>query len=211
MGIKKRGIVNKKRKAILTDAKWLIVRNYAVGEAKPLLQEVRKRKKGDKFRKALINYLIVRTVSIFEIFHINMAYDCTSSRRRNARKLFTEIKTNATIADQIISSFSFMDLEQVNQVFSTMLDTDFFTEIKNQSVRYAPDYYIEREHISHTRLLHKNWDYVCSIFDIRHDIVHHNKPVDLKYSEIRDLIGGLMEFMMCSLMIIPHKLTLPKF
>jgi len=69
VGIKKRGIVNKKRKAILTDAKWLIVRNYAVGEAKPLLQEVRKRKKGDKFRKALINYLIVRTVSISSLMH----------------------------------------------------------------------------------------------------------------------------------------------
>ena len=199
---KKRGLFDKKKRNVLRkSALWPLVRYYAVYEAKPLLEKIRKKEVDKNTRKLFMNYLIVRTVTIFEIFLINYAYR-RAKGNRNARKLFTDIKTNVSLGDQVISTFSFVKLEDLDQVFSTLLDIDFLKEIKKESVEYAPNYQFEREQIPYTKPLHKNWNFVCKIFDLRHGIVHRDKLVDLKYSEIKNLVGGLFQFMMCSHMIL---------
>ena len=43
--------------------------------------------------------------------------------------------------------------------------------------------------------------YVKKKFEIRHDIIHHNKLVNPKYSELRNMIEGIMQFLMCALMV----------
>ena len=199
---KKRGVFDKKKKIALSDAHlWPIVRRFALSEVHPLLKKIKNNEVDDKTRKVFINYLIVRTVSIFEIFLMNQAHRLAKKDKRKTRKLFTDIKINASIEDQVISAFSYMKLENINQVFSALLDVDFLTEIKKESVVYAPNYQYESEQIPYTKPLHKNWDSVSKIIELRHNIVHHNKLVDLKYGEIKNLIGSLLQFMMCSLMV----------
>jgi len=202
MANKKRGAYDKKKTDILTqDPLWPIVRRFAASEVHPLLKQIKNNEVDDKTRKVFINYLIVRTVSIFEIFLMNQAHRLAKKDKRKTRKLFSEIKTNASIEDQVISAFSYMKLENINQVFSALLDMDFLSKIKKESVEYAPNYQYEVEQIPYTKPLHKNWDSVSKIIELRHDIVHHNKLVDLKYGEIKNLIGSLLQFMMCSVMV----------
>lgn len=177
------------------------LKTFAMGEAQPLLREIKNRKQGDKVRKALVNYLITRTVTIFEIYLLNEAHRLSKKDQEKTKKLFTDIKTNFSLEDQLVSTYSFTKLEDIDHVFSILLDKQYLTEIKKESIEYAPNYCYEDVHIKRTNPLHKNWDYVCKIFELRHDIVHHNKLVDLKYSDIRNLIGGIIQFLLCSMMV----------
>jgi len=203
MGKKKRGIYDKKKTDILSqDPLWPIVRRYAVSEVHPLMKKIKNNEVDDKLRLVLINYLIVRTVTIFEVFLMNHAHRLATKNKTKTRELFSVIEEIASIEDQVISSFSFTRLKDVNRVFSTLMGADFLSKIKAESVIYAPDYQYEQEQIPYTKPLHKNWDNVCTIFDLRHKIVHKNKLVDLKYSEVKNLVGGLLQFMMCTTMVV---------
>jgi len=197
---KKRGSYNKiKKNAIRPGSLWPLVRQFANQEAKPILELTKNPKINAHHRKALMNYLVVRTVTIFEMFLLNEAHRLAKKDRRKTKKLFTHIQTNASIEDQLISVYSFTKLSDVDHVFSTLLDKKFLAEIKNQSIQYAPDYSYEPAHIPYTKPLHNNWDFVCKIFELRNGIVHHNRLVNFaKYSEIRNLIGGIIQFLMCS-------------
>ncbi len=118
MADKKRGTFSKRKKnALFNENLYLHLRRHAKKEVIPILKEIRTRKKNDKVRIALSNHLIVKAVSMFEIFLLNQA--C-----RKSRQLFSQIQTNATISDQVISSFSFMNLDDVNTVFSVLLGVD---------------------------------------------------------------------------------------
>ncbi len=199
---KKRGVFSERKKKA-SGKSWITVKNFVLGEAKPLLAEIKKRKINDPIRRSLTNYLIVRTVTIFEVHHLSHALRLAKQHPRKARKLFSDLKTNATIADQVISSFNFSNIEDVKHVFSTILNENYFDEIMKESVIYGPYYWMEHEHIPQTRRLHENWNDIVKIFEYRNDIVHNNKLVDLKFKEIRDLIGGLLDFLLCSILIIP--------
>lgn len=200
---KKRGKFSEQnKKAIYEGKEYPRIRGFSNHEVKPLLREIQ-RTTNDSVRKALTNYLIIRTVTIFETYLITEAYKLSKKNKKNAQQLFSDIKVGVPLHDQVISAFSFTNLNDVNYVFSTLLDLEFLQEIKQESIRYEPDYFLEDAHIKRTKPLHKNWDFVCSIFQLRHDIVHHNKLVELKYSEIRNLIGGVLQFLMCVIMVIP--------
>lgn len=199
---KKRGIFDKRKKNALFNGRLYprLVR-YTSREITPILKEIKLRKKNDKVRIALSNYLIVKAVSVFENFLLNQAYRL-SKRNSRSKKLFSQIQTNATISDQIISSFSFMNLDDVNHVFSVLLDVDdYLEEIKSESVRYADSYQYEYAHIKYTNPFHKNWNIFLKVFEIRHDIVHHNRQHVFDYSQIRNFVGTINQFLMCSMMV----------
>ena len=92
---------------------------------------------------------------------LNEAHRLAKRDKRKTKKLFTDIKTNATLEDQVISAYSFTKIENVDTVFSALLNIKFLEEIKKESVRYAPDYFYELEHVKYTKPLHKNWENVC--------------------------------------------------
>lgn len=199
---KKRGIFDKrKKKALVGGHLYPRLKQFSILEAQPILKEIKKRKKGDKIRIFLTNYLIVRSVSIFENFLLNEAYRLTKGNRRS-KELFSSIQTNASLADQVISTYSFMKLDEVNRVFSALLHIEnFLSAIKEESIEYAPDYSLEDAHIKNTNPLHKNWDTFLKIFDLRHDIIHHNKHFNLDYTNIRNYVGIIIQFLLCSITV----------
>jgi len=200
---KKRGTFSKqKKKAIHEGKEYPRIRDFSKLEAKPLLKEIQNRSKNDPVRTALINYLIIRTVTVFETFLLTEAYKLSKKKKDKTKKLFTDVKVDIPLSEQVISTFSFTNLENVHEVFSTLLDIDFLKEIQEESIRYEDNYFYEDAHIKRTKPLHKNWNAVCSIFELRHDIVHHNKLVKLGYSEIRNLVGGIIQFLLCAIMIV---------
>ncbi len=118
-----------------------------------------------------------------------------------AKMLFSKVRSDVPLDHQLASSFNFADINIVNHVMTKLLGKDFLKEVYDESIEYYPDYYLEREHITYTRALHNNWESVLKIFEYRNEIIHHNKLYDFKYSEIRNLIGGTLQFIMCSLAV----------
>lgn len=199
---KKRGRFEKqKKKALFSGYEYPELRRFSGTEAKPILEEIKKRRKNDKIRIHLANYLIVRSVTMFEVFLLNQAYR-KSKRNPRAKKLFSHIQTNGTIAEQVISSFSFMNLDDINNVFSILLNIDdYLEEIKKESIWYADSYSYEDAHIKYTNPLHKNWNVFLKVFELRHDIIHHNKHYVFNYFEIRNFVGMIIQFLMCSISV----------
>jgi len=191
----------RKAQARRTDSPYREIKIFKPQEVDPILSDIKNRKKGDPIRKALCNYLIVRTVSIFEFYMLNSAGRIADNDKVSAKKLFTKIRSDIPVGHQIASSFNFADISVVNDVMTKLLGKDFLKAVYNQSIEYYPDYYLEMEHVTYTRALHNNWEKVLKIFDYRNNIVHQNRLYDFKYSEIRNLIGGTLQFIMCSLMV----------
>ena len=66
---KKRGVFSPaKKQAIQRGILYPKLRYFAITEAKPLLKQIKAKKINDIERKSLTNYLIIRAVTIFEIF-----------------------------------------------------------------------------------------------------------------------------------------------
>ena len=191
-----------KARARTSNLPYPYVKIFVRNEAKPVLAEIKRRESNDRMRKILVNYLIVRAVSIFEYFLLNEAGKLADLDKTTASELFTFVRLDKPIGDQVVSTFSFTNLKEVDHVFSTLKGIDFLNAIKKESTDYYLDYYLEDEQIPYTKSLHKNWDNVMRVFDYRHDIVHHNKLFNLSYKEIRDLVGGTLQFLMCSIMVI---------
>lgn len=203
MSNKKRGSTDKRKlQAIKKDPIYSHVYDFAICEAKPLLQEIRNRKKSDKLRGVFFNYLIVRTVTILEVFLINEAYQLAKENRKQARKLFSHLQVGSTLADQIVSTNSFMKLDDIDNVFSTLLGIRFLDEVKKESKQDSRYFSIEPIHIEHSKFLHENWDSVFKIFDYRHLIVHRGETLTGNYTDIRDLIGGVIQFILIVTLMI---------
>ena len=195
-------IDNKKIKAIKdSDVLWWIVRGYTRYELHPLLKEIRKKNHDEIIKISLMNYLIVRTITVFESFMLNLAVRYVREHKETAMKLLNNPDLDK-IAEQLVSTHSFMNKDEINRVFSSFLGKDFFIEIKNQSIEYATDYCYEEEHIHWASPLHKNWDKFEAIFEIRNDIVHHNKLFNLPWKPFRDMIESVLDFMMCSTLVL---------
>lgn len=180
---------------------YMMLSQFSNSEAKPFLEEIKNRRQGDKVRKVLVNYLIIRTVTICEMFLLNQAHRLAKNNPKKAEKLLPNVDPNVPVEEQLLRKYGYMRLEKIDLVFSTLLGKHFLSEIKADSVKYAPDYYLESAHIRYTTPLYKNWNKVVKIFVLRHDIVHQNNLVDLKYTDIRNVIGGMIQFLMSSIIV----------
>ena len=209
MSRKRKGRIDKhKQQALIIGRVWPTVRRYANIEAKPILIEIKNRtRKTDQIvRKALINYMIIRSMAMLEHFLVN-----------ELKKFVDQYTNKIDLADFItnpsdfkkdskskvlISSFSYSNPKDIQFVFSRLLHINFFDEIKQESKEYAPYFSLEQEHIPYTKPIHKNWNELMQIFKLRHDIVHHNKLVNLQYHKIRNFVGGMMHMVHCADMVI---------
>lgn len=203
MSNKKRGSFSKtKLQAIIRDPIYSSVYYFAKDEVKPLLKEIKKRKKSDKIRSVFFNYLIIRAVTILEVFLANEAYQLAKENREQARELFSDLKVGIPVADQVVSTHSFMSLDDIDLVFSKLLKNDFFDEVKKEAKLHSEYFSIEPVHIEHSKLLHRNWNSIFKIFDYRHSIVHRGKTLKGNYADIRDLVGGIIQFMLIVTLMI---------
>lgn len=199
---KKRGNVSRtKIEAIRQYNTYSTTVRFVKFEAIPLLEQLKNQ--NDKLlNKTITNYLIVRAVTIFENHHLNIANYWGDVNKFKMSELFNEVRIDRPLGEQVVSQFSFINPKDVNRVFSTLLDVDFFEKVKTESKQNGQNYSDESAHIKYTKRLHTNWESVLSIFEKRNQIVHRNKLFYLKYSELRDLIGGLMDFILYSLVIL---------
>jgi len=191
----------RKAKARTTDFPYREIKRFKANEVDAILLEIKYRKGRDPIRQALCNYLIVRTVSIFEFYMLNVIGRIADNDRKTASEMFKDVRIDVPISHQLASMYNFADIGIVNEIMTKLLGRDFLKAVFERSVEYYPDYYLEMEQVKYTKALHNNWDNVLKIFEYRNEIIHHNKLFNFKYSEIRNLIGGTLQFIMCSLLV----------
>jgi len=177
------------------------MRYAKVHEIDPILLEIKKRKKGDFIRKSLCNFIIIRTVSIFEFYMLNEIGRLADKDKKTASEFFKDVRIDVPISHQLASMYNFAHIKDVNMLMSKFIGEDFLKAIFTESIEYAPNYSLEREHVKYTKPLHKNWKNVLEIFDYRDNIIHHRKLYDFTWTEIRNIVGGIMQFILCSLMV----------
>ncbi|MCV0401319.1 MAG: hypothetical protein K5777_05010 [Nitrosopumilus sp.] len=202
---KKRNASFSKRKlnAINEDPLWIIVRKFVKTEMRPILNEIKSRKESDEIRIYLMNYLIVRIISIFENYLLNSALRIFKSYQIDTSKILKNINSEVPLEQQIISSYSFMNLKDINILFSHIINKRFFDEIKYESETGGGFSYDDDVHIPYASPLHKNWKKFEKMFELRDGIIHHNKLIKMKWREFRDSLESVIDFLICTSVILP--------
>lgn len=203
MKIKNSIYSKRKAKARTTDTPFRKIRPFKIREVDPILAEIKIRRRDDPIRTALINYIIIRCVTVFESFMLNSVGAIVDSNKEKALKLFKDTpRKGIPLSHQIVSMYNFADIRIVNDVMTKLLGFDFLDAIKQESVKYYNSYYLEKEQVKGTKALHKNWDNILKIFDYRNEIVHHDRQFHFNYRDIRNLVGGTIQFTLCSILIV---------
>ena len=203
MGKKRIGEIDDKRIRSITHSRLYhpVVRKFSEREAKPILKEIQKRKNlNDPVRTGLVNYLILRSVTVFEHYFRSTVKRFADNPENNVKlsDFFKSSSKTDSIGDQIISKYNFMDIQTVNFIMSKLFKTNFLQAIKEESIEYAPNYSIEYAQIRYTKPLNKNWNKFMSVFEKRDNISHENKLYKMKYVDIKNFVGNTIQFMMCA-------------
>ena len=181
------------------------VRCFEHLELEPILNRILHENKNEQFRMSLTNYLIIRTISMFENYMSNKAQQLVDKADLDITILFKEeiviptslfnlVKEHVTKGKIVGMSYNFANLDEVNEVFSKLLNINYFDAIlqkhrnedeMNETFRYF-DRAIE---------ICKNWKNVKKMFELRTDIVHSMAYPKLSNRAIISFVDSLMVFM----------------
>ena len=140
-----------------------------------------KKSKKTKISKQLKKYIIIRLVTIVEIYLQNIVsklidkYDLDASDLFQGSEIpipiknFKEIQGKDFTKGKIIAiNFNFQNFQETNRVFSQILGIDFFETLKDWIV-----FGIQQETIPESEIhLVENWDDFQDMFSLRNEIVH---------------------------------------
>lgn len=146
-------------------------------------------------KNALIEYTIIKTVSIFEHFFKSIAFrvgsDISIELDKVLKKGYEENRGKA-LAD----SFTHSNPKVVVDMYKKLLNRDlikdaetYFDNFNNEGIEH------EIYHIRKIPLLSKNWDNFYKLFEYRNKIVHESFSPSIKYSELRKMVGAVFDVM----------------
>lgn len=149
-------------------------------------------------KNALIEYTIIKTVSIFEHFFKSMAFrvgsDISIELDKVLRKGYEENRGQA-----LVDSFSHSNPKVVVELYRKLLDRDiikdaetYFDNFNNEGIEH------EVYHIRKIPLLRNNWNNFYKLFGYRNKIIHESLSPSIKYSELRKMIGAVFDVMAVS-------------
>jgi len=169
-------------------------------EIKPLMIEIQSIKEEDKIiRNALIEYVIVKTVTIFEIYFKSLAYEIGSNLGDKLDQILKGDLTDSGAA--LAHSFSYANPFSVKDIFSELLEVDimedakkYFDNFNNEGIEH------EEYHIRFIPLLSNNLVNFDKLFVYRNKIVHENFSPPIKYTELRKMVGSVFDVMAWSQM-----------
>lgn len=138
------------------------------------------------------NYVIIRLVSMMEIFFTNQARRIVDEQQLDISDLVDEKSLQEALSkgqskgQLIATNFDFARYSEISRVFSKFLIIDFFGTVKALDARDRYWYVVGA--IS----MDKNWDKFQDMFELRNDIVHEMKNADMKNRDIRSLCDNVM-------------------
>ena len=149
-------------------------------------------------KKALTERVIIKTVSIFEYFFKSVAHNIGSDVGVELNKVLKdgyEENRGKALSDSFTQSYP----PNVINLYKKLLNRDiakdaddYFSTFNNQGVEH------EVYHIRNTPLMRRNWVNFYKLFDCRNKIIHENFTPNIKYSELRKMVGAVFDLMLVS-------------
>lgn len=149
-------------------------------------------------KNALIEYTIIKTVSIFEYFFKSMAFLIGSNIKVELDKVLKK-GYEENRGQALVDSFSYSNPKEVVELYKKLLDKDtikdaetYFDNFNNEGIEHAV------YHIRNIPILRKNWNNFHKLFEYRNKIVHEGLSPSIKYSELRNMVGAVFDVMAVS-------------
>lgn len=163
---------------------------------KPLLIEIQYLNgKDETVRTALIEYVIIKTVTIFEVYFKSIAYTIGS---KLGGKLDLVLKGNfeRDPASAFAHSGSHANPLRVKKIYFELLGVDIMEEAKDYYDNFNNEGIAHEEcHIRNIPLLRNNWNNFEDIFYYRNKIVHEDILPSINYCKLRKMIGSVFDAM----------------
>ena len=149
-------------------------------------------------KNALMEYTIIKTVSIFENFFKSMAFligsDISIELDKVLKKGYEENRGKA-LADSLTHSNPKVVVDMYKKLLNRDMIEDaetYFDNFNNEGIEH------EIYHIRKIPLLSKNWDNFYKLFEYRNKIIHESFSPSIKYSELRKMVGAIFDVMAVS-------------
>lgn len=149
-------------------------------------------------KRGLIEYVIIKTVSIFEYFFKSFSHslglDISVQLDKVLKQGYDENRSKA-----LVDSWSHSCPRSLSSMYKELLGRDiikdaetYYDNFNNEGIEH------EVYHIRRIPLLSKNWDNFYELFNSRNKIVHENISPSIKYSELRKMVGAVFDVMAIS-------------
>jgi hypothetical protein len=199
---------------------WHIAERFYKREMMPVLNYAFDEGLQGSFNMSLRKYLIISCVSLIEDFlsHLilrvidqnNMAISTIigksneSEAEDTVKKFSGKIGKTVTKGEYVGSCYNFANPQIINDLFSRLpnLDTnlsrlnmDFFEAVKKV------DWYKPYKYVKGRRPLYRNWKRFMEMFELRNQIVHNMKEVELSKTILSSNCDNTMNFLEAAIFI----------
>jgi hypothetical protein len=176
----------KKFSGVKRTKSWSDIRHFFESQIEPSLEKLYDRKFDDRIKPCLKNYLITSLVSVMEYFFKNEARRVVDEYDMDIARLFKGEVTipfsnleylikegSITKGNVIASSFNFANLNDLNELFSKLLNLNFFDYVRKLDRSDRSRYVFDGHPID------IDYKKLKEAFELRHQVVHEMKQVEL--------------------------------
>lgn len=192
------------------------VRQFLDNQIEPSFTKLYDENFDEKLKLALRNYLIISLVSTMEYFFRNEARRIVDKYDKDIRPLFPGqiLPIPISSLDQLIreksitkgnivaSSFNFVSLDDINKLFSRLLELDFFDYVRKLE-RSNPSRYVFRGHGPPIDIDIKK---LLEAFSLRHQVVHEMRQVEISNWQLVSRWDNAMNIMDAAVAMFDPKL-----
>ncbi|MDH3657980.1 MAG: hypothetical protein OEM77_07600 [Nitrosopumilus sp.] len=177
---------------------WKSVRKFYNFEVNPILNEkviiTDTRSEKNEIPDILFEYLVIRSVTILEVHLKHYCKEFVQKFPDRAESLLKNRDKEKDLVIQILSSYSFSNLEDLKHLFSTLLGKDYFQVLRHRSEEHKSSIGYESEHIRYASPIFKKWAMFEQLITLRNKLVHENKHINIKNKRVRkNLLNTIYE------------------
>lgn len=200
---------------------WPLVEKFYKSELESVLNHIADKNANPSIKTSLRKYLIISCVSLIDVFlshliqrsidkykiHISRIVGKTTEREAN--KLVSDygklIGKNITKGEYVGSHSGYTNSYEINAIFTEFLKTDkkfrrlnidFFEAVKKVNLKLPLRY------VKGSRLISHNWSEFITIFELRTEVVHDMKQVDLSDRRLKSYCDNTIIFLSAAIFIV---------
>lgn len=200
---------------------WHIAERFYNREMRPVLEYVFDERLEESVKVSLRKYLIISSVSLIEDFLSHLIVRVIdqnkmpiasiidtpneSKAEEKVKKFSKKVGKTVTKGEYVGSSYNFANPDIIRDLFTRLLrldkkfgklNMDLFEAVKKV------DWYNPYKYVKGRRPLHKNWNRFMEMFELRNQIVHNMKEVELSKVILSSNCDNTMNFLEAAIFIV---------
>jgi hypothetical protein len=151
-----------------------------------------------------LSQLIVRVIEIHEMPIASIIDTPSESKAQGVKKFSRKIGKTVTKGEYVGSSSNFANPHMINILFTRLLNLDSdFSELNKDFFETVKkiDWYNPYKYEKGRRPLHKNWNRFMEMFELRNQIVHNMKEVELSQTMLSSNCENTMNFLEAAIFV----------